>query len=309
MPASLSGNPFHSVLSDYVRKGRRGWLIQSGLSTMATVLVVDDDEIIRDVLCELFNEEHLCHATATAEQALVLLETIEYDVAVVDISLPGMSGLELLGHMRQRWPKTPVIIITGIDYHQYVADLIRMGASDYLVKPFKLQDAEGKISAKMLKSEGWLDAVKESANRALQQDSSPEESADRPFDRRHAARHKSLRAARLLFTVARHDLETSSNSEPDSLSVIGHTRDISANGLSLVVPGLHIRDAELFGTQGALQLTLSLPTGIVDIEATPVRYEWLSEESGNKSYLIGARISGIRDDERVRFDQYLSALS
>src|SRR5687767_15713370 len=97
---------------------------------MATVLVVDDDEIIRDVLCELFNEEHLCHATSTAEQALTLLEAVEYDIAVIDISLPGMSGLELLGNMRQRWPQTPVIIITGIDYHSYVKDLIRMGASD-----------------------------------------------------------------------------------------------------------------------------------------------------------------------------------
>lgn len=277
---------------------------------MATVLVVDDDEVIRDVLCELFNEEHLCHATATAEQALTLLEAVEYDIAIVDISLPGMSGLELLGHIRQRWPKTPVIIITGIDYHQYVGDLIRMGASDYLVKPFGLQEAHGKVTGAMLKDEGWLDAVKESANRALKpEDRSSEQSSDRAFDRRVAARHKTLRAARLLFTVARPDLEVSSNTTPDSLSVIGHTRDISATGLSLVVPGLHIRDSELFGTEGSLQLTLSLPTGIVDIEATPVRYEWLGEQPEKRSYLIGARITRIRDNERARFDQYLSALS
>lgn len=272
---------------------------------MATVLVVDDDEIIREVLCELFNEEHLCHATSTAEQALMLLETVEYDIAVVDISLPGMSGLELLGHIRQRWPQTPVIIITGIDYHSYVKDLIRMGASDYLVKPFKLQDAEGKITGAMLKEDGWLEAVKESANRAL----NPEQAkVDPAYDRRSETRHKALRAARLLFTVARPALELSSHSAPESLSVIGHTRDISASGLSLVVPGLHVRDAELFGTQNSLRLTLSLPTGIVDIEATPVRYEWLDDKSEQKSYLIGARITQISDDERSRFNEYLSAL-
>ncbi len=275
---------------------------------MATVLVVDDDEVIRDVLCELFSPEHLCHATATAEQALTLLEAVPYDIAVVDISLPGMSGLELLGHIRQRWPKTPVIIITGIDYHEYVGDLIRMGASDYLVKPFGLQEAHGKVTGAMVEDEGWLEAVKESANRALRQDRSSDQSSDRAVDRRFAARHKTHRAARLLFTVARHDLEVSSNSMPDSLSVIGHTRDISKTGLSLVVPGLNIRDAELFGAEGSLHLTLSLPTGIIDIEATPVRYEWLGEEFEKKSYLIGARITGIRDDERARFDQYVSAL-
>ncbi len=276
---------------------------------MATVLVVDDDEIIRDVLCELFNEEHLCHATSTAEQALTLLEAVEYDIAVVDISLPGMSGLELLGNMRQRWPRTPVIIITGIDYHSYVKDLIRMGASDYLVKPFKLQDAQGKITSAMLKGDGWLEAVKESANRALNSDGKAQAATKPANERRGQTRHKALRAARLLFTVARHDLEVSSHSAPESLSVIGHTRDISATGLSLVVPGLHVRDAELFGSQNPLQLTLSLPTGIVDIQATPVRYEWLGEKSEQKSYLIGARITQIRDDERIRLNEYLSALS
>ena len=276
---------------------------------MATVLVVDDDEIIRDVLSELFNEEHLCHATSTAEQALTLLEAVEYDIAVVDISLPGMSGLELLGTIRQRWPKTPVIIITGIDYHSYVKDLIRMGASDYLVKPFKLQDAQGKISSAMLKGDGWLEALRESANRVMNPEQAVERATTVPQDRRGVPRYKALRAARLLFTVARRDLEISSHSAPASLSVSGHTRDLSANGLSLVVPGLHVRDAELFGSQNALQLTLSLPTGIVDIEATPVRYEWLANESEQKSYLIGARISRIRDDERTRFDEYLNALS
>lgn len=276
---------------------------------MATVLVVDDDEVIRDVLCELFSEDHVCHATATAEQALTLLEAVDYDIAVVDISLPGMSGLELLGHIRQRWPKTPVIIVTGIDYHQYVGDLIRMGASDYLVKPFGLQEAHGKVTGAMVKHEGWLEAVKESANRALNQDRSSEQSSDRAVDRRQAARHQTHRAARLLFTVARPEREADLNSTPESLSVIGHTRDISKTGLSLIVPCLHIRDSEFFGTKGSLKLTLSLPTGIVDIEATPVRYEWLGEDSEKKTYLIGARITGIRDDERARFDQYVSTLS
>src|SRR5258708_18261067 len=107
---------------------------------MAAVLIVDDDAIIREVLYELFSAENECNTAETAELALKLLESKGYNVAIVDISLPGMSGLELLGHIRQRWPDTHVIIITGIDYHQYIGELTKMGAVDYLVKPFHLQD-------------------------------------------------------------------------------------------------------------------------------------------------------------------------
>ena len=85
---------------------------------MASVLIVDDDPVICDVLHELFSAEYLTHTVESAERALTLLEAGNYDVAIVDISLPGISGIELLGHIRQRWPRLPVIIITGIDYHQ-----------------------------------------------------------------------------------------------------------------------------------------------------------------------------------------------
>src|ERR1700716_1672229 len=134
---------------------------------MAAILIVDGDAVICEVLHELFSSEPVCHTVESAEAALTLLESGHYDVAIVDISLPGMSGLELLGHIRLRWPETQVIIITGIDYHQFMGDLIKMGATDYLVKPFQLQDAEAKVARAILREEGWLGAVKESTDRAL----------------------------------------------------------------------------------------------------------------------------------------------
>src|SRR5437016_8980930 len=131
---------------------------------MGAVLIVDDDVVIRDVLCELFSPEHTCHTAKSAEEALTLLQAGHYDVAIVDISLPGMSGLELLGHIRLRWPETQVIIITGIGSHEHMGDLIKMGATDYLVKPFQIQDVEGKVARAILREEGWLGAVKESTD-------------------------------------------------------------------------------------------------------------------------------------------------
>src|SRR5438105_2728775 len=100
---------------------------------MAALLIVDDDELIRDSLYELFEEEHRCHVAETAEQAIKWLDTESYDVVVTDISMPGLSGVELLGALRQRQAKTPVIIITGLSDREHARGLINMGAFDYLV--------------------------------------------------------------------------------------------------------------------------------------------------------------------------------
>lgn len=109
---------------------------------MAAILVVDDDEAIRDMLYELFEENHRCHVAETAEQALSFLETEHYDVILTDISMPGLSGLELLGHMRQTQPDTPVIVITGIHDQEHALGLLRLGAFHFLLKPFRLEDVE-----------------------------------------------------------------------------------------------------------------------------------------------------------------------
>ena len=110
---------------------------------MAAILVVDDDETIRDTLYDLFAEEHLCHSADTAELALKYLQDETYDVILTDISMPGLSGVELLGHIRQQQPNTLVIMISGISDKNYAQTLIgQMGAFDYLLKPFKLEEVE-----------------------------------------------------------------------------------------------------------------------------------------------------------------------
>ena len=105
---------------------------------MSLILVVDDDEAIRDTLYELLSEHHLCQTAQSAEQALARLEVDRYDVVLTDISMPGLSGLELLGHVRQKYPETPVIIISGISDQEHAQGLIRLGAFEFLLKPFRL---------------------------------------------------------------------------------------------------------------------------------------------------------------------------
>jgi two-component system response regulator PilR (NtrC family) len=113
---------------------------------MAAILVVDDDATIRDTLYDLLSEDHLCHVAETAERALGWLAKDVYDVVLTDISMPGLSGVELLGHVRQNQPRTPVIIISGIQDQDHARGMMRLGAFDYLLKPFKLEDVERSVA-------------------------------------------------------------------------------------------------------------------------------------------------------------------
>src|SRR5260370_41735029 len=114
---------------------------------MAEILVVDDDDLIRDTLYDLPSPEYQCQTAETAEKALTRLEAETFDVVLTDISMPGLSGLELLGSVLQMYPKTPVIIISGISDQEHAEGLIKLGAFDYLLKPFRREAFETSASS------------------------------------------------------------------------------------------------------------------------------------------------------------------
>jgi DNA-binding NtrC family response regulator len=113
---------------------------------MAAILIVDDDELIRDALSQLFESEHRCHVAETADQAVAWLESESYDVVLTDISMPGLSGLELLAYLREVRPDISVIVISGIGDQEYAKGLLKLGAFDYLLKPFDLASVEASVS-------------------------------------------------------------------------------------------------------------------------------------------------------------------
>lgn len=112
---------------------------------MATLLIVDDDSIIRDTLHELFSENHACHTADRAEQALAYLDIETYDVVLTDIAMPQLSGRELLKHIQTKHPATPVIVISGLSNEADARALMEMGAFAYFAKPFKLEDIEDAV--------------------------------------------------------------------------------------------------------------------------------------------------------------------
>ena len=104
-----------------------------------TVLIVDDDPrlclLIRD---ELSTYGFDCHATTDSEKARDLLQIKHYDVLISDITMPHVSGLELLALVRQNAQGCKVILITGESSHEYLAQALAIGAYDYVEKPFSM---------------------------------------------------------------------------------------------------------------------------------------------------------------------------
>jgi DNA-binding NtrC family response regulator len=101
------------------------------------ILVVDDEPMICAQLQRLYlRSGYTAELAASAEQALARLETREIDLVVTDVRLPGMSGVELTMRIQELYPDVPVIVITGYAAIENAVEVLKLGASDYIVKPF-----------------------------------------------------------------------------------------------------------------------------------------------------------------------------
>jgi len=100
------------------------------------ILVVDDDAIITESLVELLQlEGYEATGVASLTQAVVALEQRSYDLILADVNMPDADGFELLRLVKQRYPETVVIMITGYGTIESAVEAIKMGAYDYLTKP------------------------------------------------------------------------------------------------------------------------------------------------------------------------------
>ncbi len=120
---------------------------------MIRVLIVDDHAILRRGLMELLSDEF--HGAAfgeacDAQQALEQLRKNVWDVALLDIALPGKSGLDLLKELRVEWPKLPVLVLSAHPEDQFAVRVLKAGAGGYMTKesaPEELAKAIRKILA------------------------------------------------------------------------------------------------------------------------------------------------------------------
>ena len=108
------------------------------MSRRSSILIVDDDEGVRQLLARELNTQYACITCASAEEAMSLLATSSFDLLLADITMPGASGLELCQIVSKNFPDTVVVMVSAMTDIQYAIEAMRHGAFDYIVKPFQL---------------------------------------------------------------------------------------------------------------------------------------------------------------------------
>ena len=136
---------------------------------MGTILIVDDDPQLRQSFEKLLTEEgHLVWTAATGEAALGMVKERLPDLVIMDVRMPGMSGFETFQLMHQIEPRLPVIIMTAYGTTDTAIEATKLGAFDYILKPFDIPDILNLISqaleaGRFMRSRVELDVVPDAA--------------------------------------------------------------------------------------------------------------------------------------------------
>ena len=111
-----------------------------------TVLVVDDEEIIRDFLFEVLNDDFEVSTASDGDEAIDKLKKKSYDLVITDLKMPRVSGDEVVRFAKQSDPEAKVIVITGYSSLYSVSKSANHGASAFLSKPFSIKELMQTVS-------------------------------------------------------------------------------------------------------------------------------------------------------------------
>ena len=133
--------------------------------TGKSVLCVDDDPGIRELLYEIITR--LGHSTITAVDGIDALEKLadeHFDIVVTDISMPRMDGIELIRKIKTDFEEVDIIVITAYEMTYKYTDIIALGASDFISKPFNVNELEAKLN-RILRERRLRDGLKRLSTR------------------------------------------------------------------------------------------------------------------------------------------------
>lgn len=116
------------------------------------LLLVEDDVNLGKATREGLHESYAVDWVVSAEEAEDALSANEYELIVLDINLPGKSGLELLAKLRQKKHQLPVLLLTALDEVRHRVEGLNTGADDYVVKPFDLDELLARCAALIRRS-------------------------------------------------------------------------------------------------------------------------------------------------------------
>ena len=119
-------------------------------------LIVEDEDTLREQICERFKEEGFAiDAAGDGEEGLYLAREMPVDVAIIDLGLPGIDGMEIIRTVREEGHLYPILILTARDRWQDRVEGLEAGADDYLGKPFHLEELLARVRALLRRVGGF----------------------------------------------------------------------------------------------------------------------------------------------------------
>lgn len=112
----------------------------------ARLLLVDDEPKVREILLDLLELQYDCRVAESGEEALEILCREKVQIIISDITMGGMSGLEMIPHALRLCPHAVVVMISGIQTIESAVEALRVGAFDYIMKPFDLRQVEAVVN-------------------------------------------------------------------------------------------------------------------------------------------------------------------
>jgi two-component system response regulator PhoP len=132
------------------------------------ILIVEDEARLREGLRDRLRKQgHVVEAAADGEEGLYYGQEYPLDLAVIDIGLPKLSGLELIRRFRANGRHFPILVLTARRNWQDKVEGLETGADDYLVKPFRFEELQARMNALLRRASGWSKPVIECGPIAL----------------------------------------------------------------------------------------------------------------------------------------------
>ncbi|MDH3400431.1 MAG: response regulator transcription factor [Chromatiales bacterium] len=124
------------------------------------LLIVEDEQNLRESLQERLRKEgFVVDSAKDGEEGLYFATEYPIDLAIVDLGLPGISGMDLIRQAREQGASMPILILTARDRWQDKVEGLQAGADDYVVKPFSIEELLARVQALLRRSGGWAEPV------------------------------------------------------------------------------------------------------------------------------------------------------
>jgi two-component system response regulator PhoP len=121
---------------------------------MRLLIVEDEPDLLSEIRSNLENEKYIVDTSADGEEGYYLAAEYPLDAAIIDIGLPGMSGIEIIKKLREQGSTLPILILTARSRWQEKVEGLEAGADDYLVKPFQMEELLARVKALLRRATG-----------------------------------------------------------------------------------------------------------------------------------------------------------